>query len=225
MNLKTFAAAGCAVTALFGGAAAFAQQPAAPAAPRPVAAAPATPAAGAQITHGPAIPGVCVVSVDAAIFNSTVGKNANTRLQQIAQQAQAEITQEQTAIQNDGKALEGQRATLSPDVYEQRLAALQVRANALQRKADLRSRELDATQQKVRARLGQEVEPLLVQVYQQKQCSVLMDGNVLFANPAMNLTPQLVTALNGKIQTFQIDRERLDVASPAAPAAPATPRK
>jgi hypothetical protein len=71
---------------------------------------------------------------------------------------------------------------------------------------------------KVRERLGQEVEPLLQQVYQAKQCSVLIDGSVVFANPAMDLTSQLVTALNAKVTQFPIERERLDQAAPAAPA-------
>jgi hypothetical protein len=40
----------------------------------------------------------------------------------------------------------------------------------------------------------------------------------------MDLTGQLVTALNAKVTQFPIERERLDQAAPAAPAA-AAPRK
>ena len=208
MTFKTLLAAGsaAAAAAAFAGGA-FAQAPAPAQTNAP------------QVSHGQPISGLCVVSVDAAIVNSSVGKNANQRLQQIAQQVQAELGGEQTAIENEDKQLSSQRATLDQNTFDQRAAALQVRANALQRKADLRRRELEATQMKVRQRLGQEVEPLLRQVYQSKQCSVLIDGNVVFANPAMDLTSQLVTALNAKITQFPIERERLDQAAPAAPAA------
>lgn len=212
MTFKTLAAAACVATVAASAAgAAFAQAPAQTNAP--------------QVVHGPPISGLCIVSVDAAIFGSAVGKNASTRLQQLAQQVQAELQGEQTAIQNEDKSLSAQRATLDPNTFEQRAAALQVRANALQRKADLRSRELDATQRKVRERLGQEVEPLLRQVYQAKQCSVLVDGGVIFANPAMDLTPQLVTALNAKLTQFAIERERLDQPAPPAQTAPSAPRR
>lgn len=219
MTFKTFAAAGTAVALALTGATAFAQAPGA-------APAPATPAAPAM-THGAAVPGVCVVSVDAAIVNSTVGKNAQTRLEQIAQQVNAELSGERTQIQNEAKTLDSQRATLDANTYEQRAAAVTIRDNAWQRKAQQRERELQVTQQKVRQRLGQEVSPLLRQVYQQKQCSVLLDGAVVFANPAMDLTPQLVTALNAKITQFAIERERLDQPAPAAaaPAAAAQPRR
>lgn len=211
MTFKTILAAATAAAVALGGAqAAFAQA--------------ATPAAAPVVRHGNPIAGLCVLSVEAAIAGSTVGKYANTRLQQIGQQVNAELTAEQTAIQNDDKALGTQRATLDANTFEQRAAALQVRANALQRKAQLRERELQATQQKVRARLGQELEPLARVAYEQKGCALLFDGNsVIEANPAMDITPVVVTALNAKITQFAFDRERLDGPAAAPPAA-AAPR-
>lgn len=213
MNFKTFAA-GCAAAALMG-APAFAQAPAA--------AAPAAPA----LTHGPAIPGICVVSVEAAIGNSTVGKYVNTRLEQLISQVNAELTTERNAIDAEAKTLDGQKATLDRTVLETRAANLQVRAGALQRKAQLREREIQATEQKALGRVGQEMEPLIRTVYQQRQCSLLLNRQaVVIANPALDVTQNLVTALNGKITQFAFDRERLDQAAPASPApAAAAPRK
>jgi outer membrane protein len=211
MTFKTFVAgASAAAIALTTASAAFAQAPAA--------AAPAAPA----VSHGAPINGLCVLSVEAAIGNSTVGKYVGTRMQQIAQQVNAELTSEQTAIQNEDKTLTGQRATLDANTFEQRAAALQVRVNSLQRKAQLRDRELQATEQKAIGRIGTEMEPLIRTAYQQKACSILINRNsVVIANPAMDLTQTVVTALNGKITQFAFDRERLDQGTPTAQAAPA----
>lgn len=216
MTFKTFAAAGSAVAlALTGAAPAFAQQPAAAA---PAAAAPA-------VTHGAPVPGLCIVSVENAIGASTVGKFVNTRLQQLVAQVNAELNAEKTAIDNDAKALDGQRATLDQNTLEQRAAALQVRANALQRKAQQRDQEIQATEQKAINRVGTEMEPLIRQAYQAKQCSILINRNsVILGNPASDITPAVVTALNGKITQFTFDRERLDQqARPAAAPAVAAP--
>jgi len=228
MTFKTFAVAGSALAlALAGAAPAFAQQPAA-AAPAPAAAAPAAPA----VTHGPPVPGLCIVSVENAIGASTVGKYVNTRLQQLVAQVNAELNAEKTSLENDAKALDGQRATLDQNTFEQRAAALQVRNNALQRKAQLRDQEIQATEQKAINRVGVEMEPLIRQAYQQKQCSMLINRNsIILGNPAADITPAVVTALNAKITQFAFDRERLDqqarpAAAPAAPApAAAAPRK
>jgi outer membrane protein len=214
MTFKTLAAAGTAVALALTSAPAFAQAPA-----------PATTAAAPPVTHGPAVPGLCVISVEAAIGNSTVGKYVQTRLQQLLQQTNAELNGEKTGIDNDAKALEGQRATLDQNTLEQRAAALQVRANALQRKAQQREREIQVTEQKAFGRVGEEMEPLIRTAYQQKQCSILINRNsVVLVNPASDLTPQVVTALNAKITQFAFDRERLDqAAQPAAAARPAAP--
>lgn len=209
MTFKTFAVAGSALAfALAGAAPALAQQPAA---------APAAPA----VTHGAPVPGLCTVSVENAIGASTVGKAVNTRLQQLVAQVNAELNAEKTALDNDAKALDGQRTTLDQNTLEQRASALQVRANALQRKAQQRDREIQATEQKAINRVGTEMEPLIRQAYQQKQCSVLINRNsVMLANPASDITPQVVTALNAKITQFAFDRERLDAPATAPAATP-----
>lgn len=217
MTLKTLAAATCVAAVTLSSSAAFAQaaQPAAPAA--------------AAVSHGPALPGVCVVSMEGVIGQSTVGKYVQTRLQQIVTQVQSELRTEETTLQNEAKALDGQRASLDQSTFERRGADLQVRANAFQRKAQQRDREVQATQQKALARIGQEMEPVIRQVYQQRQCSLLLQRDaIVIANPAMDISPAVVTALNAKITQFTFDRERLDQPAPAAQApaaaAPATRR-
>lgn len=218
------------VAGAFVAAAALAAATVAAAQQAPAAAArPAAPAAGAQVSHGPALNNVCVVSIEGAIGGSTVGKYVDTRIQQIVSQVNAELNAERTGIETEARTLEGQRASMDQSTLEKRAADLQVRGNALQRKAQLRDREVAATEQKAIARVGQELEPLLRQIYQQRQCSILIQRSALvIANPQMDITPQVVTALNGKITQFAFDRERLDqqaatAARPAAAAAPARP--
>jgi outer membrane protein len=198
-------AASVAAITLASGGSAFAQ----------AAAKPAAPAAQPAVAHGPALAGVCILSLDGAIGGSTVGKYVQTRLQQIGTTVQSELTAEQTAISNEAKTLDGQKATLDQSTFDQKAAALQLRANALQRKAQLREREMQATQQKALGRVGQELEPIIRTVYQQSKCSILFQRDaVVLANPAMDITPSVITGLNGKITQFTFDRERLDQASP-----------
>jgi Skp family chaperone for outer membrane proteins len=201
-------AASVAAITLASGSSAFAQA---------AAAKPAAPAAAAQpsVAHGPALAGVCILSLDGAIGGSTVGKYVQTRLQQIGTTVQSELTAEQTAITNEAKTLDAQKATLDQATFDQKAAALQLRANALQRKAQLRDREMQATQQKALGRVGQELEPIIRTVYQQSKCSILFQRDaVVLANPAMDITPGVITGLNGKITQFTFERERLDQASP-----------
>lgn len=214
-NFKRLSAGAALVGLVVSATAAFAQS--GPVATR----APAVPGAAAPVALGPAIPGVCLFSYDAADEGSAVGKYVAQRMQQLQGQAQAELQAEQTALQTDAKALEAQRATISSDVYQQRGLAINQRATALQRKADQRTRELQATGQKALGRIVTEVNPLLQQVYGQRGCGLLVDRNsVFFANPTMDVTSDVVRLLDTKITQFAFDREHLDQPA-AAPVAPA----
>lgn len=180
---------------------------------RPAAAAPARPA----IAQGPAIPGVCVFSVNQTIGASAVGQYIHTRLDQIVAQVKAELNPEDTAIATDVKALEAQRASLDAAAYQTRGQALQGRINALREKADLRQREVKATEDKALNRVAQELEPIAQSLYQSHRCSILLDrGSVMMANNEMDLTSGAVAALNAKIQQFPFDREHLDAGTAPA---------
>ena len=220
MSLKTIGATGLGLLASFAvaqSAAAQAAPVAAKTAPAAAVAAKTAPAAAvvAPLTTGPAIPGVCVYSGDRAILSSTVGKFVLTRIQTIEAQANAELTAEKNAIVAEGKTLEGQRATLPQEQLEQKALQLNQRGQALQRKAQQRGREIEATQQKALSRVNDELLPLVRDVFQQRACSLLLDGNaVMLSNPAMDITEAAVVKLNAKITQFAFERERLE-AQPA----------
>lgn len=166
---------------------------------------------------GPALPGVCVLSKDRMIFGSVVGKYIVSRLDQLKAQADAELSSENTAIANDAKTLEGQQATLPADQFQQRGGLINQRIAALQRKAQLRSREISATQDKALGRISTEVDPIIRQVFAQHACSLLFDGAALvYSAPAMDVTDAVIHGMDAKIQSFPFDREHLDQQSDGA---------
>lgn len=180
--------------------------------------APAAPAAPA-VTHGPALTGVCIFSSPRAVASSQVGKAVDARLKTIIQQVNAELTAERTGLDNEAKALDAKKATLAQDALEQQASALQVKANAWQRKGQLRQKEVEATEQKALSRVYQELDTPIKQVYQAQKCSMLFDReSVMLANPSMDITDAVVTALDGRIKTLTFDRERLDQQVPGAAA-------
>jgi len=222
MTTKSIVAGFCAAAVAITASSTALAQAAAARAPAPAAAAP-------QVTHGPPLTGVCIFSFENTVGSSTVGKYVGTRMQQILAQVNAELNGEKATLDADAKSLDSRRASLDQTSFETQAAAIRVRADALQRKAQLRDREVQATERKAEQRILQEMEPLIRQVYQQKACSMLLQRTaVVIANPAMDLTPAVVTALNAKITQFPFDRERLDQApagaAPPIVQTPSTPR-
>jgi len=171
------------------------------------AAAPAAPAA-ATITYGPPITGVCVFSNEGAMGGSSVGKAAATRQQQLVAQASAELSGEQSSLQEDVKAFQAKRASLTQDQIQAQGQPLEERAAALNQKATQRQRELEYTFRHARARIEQVMEPLVKTVFEERHCSLLLSGDAVMAtNPAMDITSAVVTRLNATMSTITFDRE------------------
>ena len=186
----------------------------------PAAAAPSLP----PVTHGPPIPGVCIFSEGAIIEGSRVGQSVIARLKVLKQQVDAELQPEADSINNEARTMDSQRASMDQATFQARQANLQLRATNLEKRAQLRNREMEATQEKEFQVIGTALEPILRQLYEQKQCSVLFDrdnGAVRVANPAMDISGAAVSGLDQKLQTLTFDREHLDT-QPAGGAAPAS---
>jgi outer membrane protein len=167
---------------------------------------------------GPPIPGMCVLSQEAVVFTSTVGKYVATRMQQLNAAAQAEVTSSTTSLQNDEKAFEASRAGLSPDQLQQRATALAGRERDLERTVAIRREEMNQTAQKAQARILTEAQPIFQQAVRSHNCSIVLSGTgVLVAETAMDITPTVIAGLNAKITQFAFEREHLDQAA-AAPA-------
>jgi len=165
-------------------------------------------AAGTQISYGPPISGICVFSNEGALGTSAVGKAAATRLQQLRAQASAELSGEQSSLQEDIKAFQAKRASLTQDQIQAQGQPLEERATALNQKATQRQRELEYTAQHARVRVEQAMEPLVRAVFEERHCSVLLNGDsVMAANPSMDITSAVVTRLNTTMSTITFDRE------------------
>jgi len=208
MNARSLLLAGLAVCALIPTGAAGA--PTAGAAPAPP-----------PLRHGPPITGYCVFSLNEVIGGSKVGQSVVSRLKVLGSQVNAELEPEATGIQTDERALESQQASLDAATVQAKRANLELRISNFQKREQLRQQEIQATQQKQFGVIVKELDPIVRDVYQQRNCSILVDADqagVRILNPAMDLSPQFVAGLDGKIQTLTFDREHLDQPG-AAPAA------
>ncbi len=177
--------------------------------------------AAAPLPTGPSIPGFCVLTRDAIIGASMSGKSVIARMAVLKQQAEAELGASRSSLEADVKAFQDQRATLPADQVQSREAALNARAQAFQGLAQQRSAELQRTQQKEFGTIAQAADPIVRQVFVQRGCSVLIDGNTVISDtPAMDITSTVIQGLDGKLQTLNFEREHIDPSQVAQAAAP-----
>jgi Skp family chaperone for outer membrane proteins len=178
-------------------------------------------AAAPPIAQGPPIGGYCVFSLNEIIGGSKVGQAVVARLKVIGAQVNAELQPQAESIRTDETALRSQSSTLDQAQLQARSANLQLRATNFEKLEQQRQQEMQATQQKQFGVILKQLDPIMRELYQQRHCSVLIDGDsggVRMVNPAMDLSPNAVSALDLKIQTLTFDREHLDTQA-GAPAA------
>jgi Skp family chaperone for outer membrane proteins len=157
---------------------------------------------------GPQVPGVCLLSQPQVLANAKVGQAATARLRVLSEQAQAEVAADRGPLEAEAKAL--QNPKLKPGDRAAKQQALEPRVQALQAKANLRTREIEASRQKALARIVAEEQPVIARVYKAHNCGLLFDRAALLGgNLAGDLTAEVIQGLDAKIATIAFDRETL----------------
>ncbi|WP_313577090.1 OmpH family outer membrane protein [Brevundimonas sp.] len=156
---------------------------------------------------GPVIPGVCVYFNQRVLAQSTVGQAVQTRMEQLAQEVQGELQPYATAIQTEVQALQQGAATIPADQMNQRRQQLQTRIQEAQQLEGTRDNELRYTLAQQRQKISEAIEPLLVAVYQEKGCGIMIDRESVFIlNPAMDVTDTVIQRLNAQLPTLSFNR-------------------
>jgi len=208
------------------------------------AAAPAAPAAPTPPTFGAAVPGQCVLDEQAAMATSNIGKAASDRLVQLKGVVDSELGADGKAIEEEYKALAASEKTSAATpagktAWEGKAQAWEQKRQAFQAKVQQRNQEMQYTQQEVMQAIFQKLIPQINAVVTAKGCATVISADsllhydmttntngqptqtsFLYANPAMNITTDVVNKMNATGETLpSFDRVKLD--QPAAGAAPA----
>jgi outer membrane protein len=154
---------------------------------------------------GPAIPGVCVYFNQRLLATSTAGQAVQARMEQLATEVQGELAPYATSIQSEITTLQQGGQAADPD--GSRRSALQARITEAQTLEQTRQDELRYTLSEQRRLISAQVEPILVAVYQERGCGILIDRESVFIlNPAMDVTDLVIQRLNTALPTLSFNR-------------------
>ena len=153
------------------------------------------------LTHGPAVAGVCVYNPQALLASSTAGQSLVTGLQRLGEEVRGELAPYGATLETEATALQQGGQAADPD--GSRARAWQARLQEAQTLEQTRSNELRYTERLQTQTIVNAARPIVAALYQEKSCSVLLDGsNVLAFNPAMDLTATAVQRLNQALPTL-----------------------
>ncbi|MEM9668613.1 MAG: OmpH family outer membrane protein [Pseudomonadota bacterium] len=168
---------------------------------------------------------IIVVNQARIAQESAAGQDMQRKLQAIGQTMQSELTPEASALETEGRALQSRTANMTQEAIAtdpelvSLVQAFAQKQQGLAVKQQRARQELALTEQNAITSLGQALQPVLQQVYQEQGADIMLDrAMVAFASPAVDVTDQVITKLNAATTTIAVTRARL----PEQQEAPAT---
>ncbi|MBJ7447969.1 MAG: OmpH family outer membrane protein [Brevundimonas sp.] len=158
-----------------------------------------------NINHGAPITGVCIYDNEEVLARSTAGQSVQAGMQRLLTEVQGELAPYSSSIQAEVTAL--QQGGEAADPGGTRRQALQARAQEAQQLQQTRSNELQYTQGVQLQAIGTAVEPIVIALYQERGCSILLNRSAIYsANPAMDITPTAIERLNAALPSLSFNR-------------------
>lgn len=159
----------------------------------------------APANPGPVIPGVCVFHNDRLLAQSTAGQSVQAGMQRLFTEVQGELAPYATTLQAEAQALQQGGQAADPD--GSRTRAFQQRAQEAQQLEQRRQAELQYTQQMQVRAMAQAADPILVAVYQERGCGLMLDRSAVYVmNPAMDVTDIVIQRLNTALPSLSFNR-------------------
>lgn len=181
-------------------------------------------AAGALMLTAPAaLAQVIVVDFGRVQEQSAAGKDVAQKLQAIGNAINQELDPESKWVNGEGQALQQSLQGKTPQqiqadaALKTRAEAFQKRQQGLRRNQVQRAREFQETQNKAGEALQKALEPVLAEVMQRRNATVVLDAQVVFRHaPAVDATDDVIRALDARTKTVVVTRVTL----PPQPAQP-----
>jgi len=162
--------------------------------------------------------GTTVIAIDEVkiLRESKAGKDMATKLDSIETQMNNELTPTRTSLQTEGKALDAKlegktRAQVSADTaLVTELNTYQTKANTFAAKAQKYSQEFSLTERVALANFNKALEPVLLQVIQEKNAQVVVSKSaVIYSADTIDATALVIQKLDAASPTLTVTRQTI----------------
>lgn len=148
---------------------------------------------------------LAVVDIEAIRLDAAALKDARQQIAKYQQAFQAEIQKEEAALRTANQELARQRSILSPEAFNEERRKFEQRLVEVQRKVQLRKRQLDELQLGVARKMNEVVADVLGEIAVEQGYSIILrlDQSVFAAEPYL-ITKQVLDRLNKKLPSIKV---------------------
>jgi len=113
-----------------------------------------------------------------------------------------EVTKE---LQAKGKKLEEDKTLLAPEVFQERVNALQTEAESKQQELQAKVQKIQEAIQRASTSIDSVMSPILTEIVNEKGAKILLDRQaILFGDPKLDISAEVVKRLNKRLPDIKV---------------------
>ncbi len=149
-------------------------------------------------------PVVAIIDGDMIANESLAGKGVVLEQSKYAEALKTFVSDNETKLRAEEQDLTRQRATLSPDVFEQKARAFQQKATDLQMQVKQRSDQIAVATQIAQRELTSNILQVGQEIAKQRGANIALNkAQVIMFEPAFEISKQVLTALNQRLTSVK----------------------
>lgn len=153
------------------------------------------------------------------IATSKAGQSIGSQVKALAEAAEAEVAAFGQSVQDEGKKLEESKDSLSKEDFGKRYQALLARAQEVSQLGQIKKAEIGQSEARALAQLNEQLEPIVNDIVKKRKATVLLQRrSVVFADEKMDITDEIIKALDKKVKTIKVEKVDLVAQAQAAQA-------
>ena len=154
---------------------------------------------------------IAVVDVQGALRNSDAAKEIQAKINERRQAYQRQVTEEEKALRTSEQALQEQRSTLAPEIYQQRLRAFRDRVTDVQKSVQERRRALDQAFTNAMNKVRDVLVSVIAEIAEERGAKVvLFKDHIVIAEKSLDFSDEALRRLNKKLPSVQVELPPLD---------------
>ena len=146
-----------------------------------------------------------VANFQKIMHDSKAAAAVTQQLQAKQKTFQAELDSKGKALQEEGQALDKMRGTADREAFEKKVKSFESKRAAAAKEIDAKRGQLDKAYSGALEQIKTNVLDISKQIASEKKMSAVLDsGQLLYADPAFDVTDEVLKRLNDKLPTVKV---------------------
>lgn len=149
---------------------------------------------------------IAVVDVQGIMRVAKASKAVQEQIEKRREAYQAQVSSEEKRLRQAEQDLSQQRAVLAPDAYQQKVREFQTQVAEVQRRVQMRKRELDETFASAMNELRGALVSVVAEIAEQRGIKlVLFKSQIVIAEKSLDVSEETLQRLNERLPSVKID--------------------